>query len=367
MTQVFTGEGDLVPVTVIQAGPCTVVQAKTPARDHYAAVQLGFASQKESRIGKAMQGHVQKAGKGPFRVLREFKVGADSQLEVGQDVRVGDVFAAGDVVDVSGVSKGRGTAGVMKRHKFSGFPGSHGTHEYFRHGGSIGNRSFPGRVFKGKRMSGRLGNERVTIENLRGRRGPRRAGPDLRTRRRSRRDGRHRDHLQAGRRDGCRSGQWLSSDPLTATVFSQTRAEVGTVELPATIFTEPLRRALLADVVRMQTAGRRSGTHATKEKGEVRGGGRKPWKQKGTGRARAGSIRSPLWPGGGTIFGPHPRDYSYSMPKQARQAALRSVLAQKLREERLTIVDRIELRRSEDQALRRAAARRSASTTRRSS
>jgi len=130
---------------------------------------------------------------------------------------------------------------------------------------------------------------------------------------------------------------------LTAPVFSQTRAEVGTIELPSAIFTEPLRRALLADVVRMQTAGRRAGTHATKEKGEVRGGGKKPWKQKGTGRARAGSIRSPLWPGGGTIFGPHPRDYGYTIPKQARKAALRSALAQKLREERLTIVDQIEL------------------------
>jgi large subunit ribosomal protein L3 len=166
MTQVFTGEGNLVPVTVVQAGPCTVVQAKTQARDRYAAVQLGFGAQKESRVGKAMRGHVAKANKGPFRVLREFDVGADSALEVGQDVRVGDVFAAGDVVDVCGVSKGRGTAGVMKRHQFSGFPGSHGTHEYFRHGGSIGNRSYPGRVFKGKRMAGRLGNERVTVENL---------------------------------------------------------------------------------------------------------------------------------------------------------------------------------------------------------
>lgn len=131
--------------------------------------------------------------------------------------------------------------------------------------------------------------------------------------------------------------------PITAKVFSQARAEVGTVELPASVFAEPLRRALLADVVRMQTASRRAGTASTKEKGEVRGGGKKPWKQKGTGRARAGSIRSPLWPGGGTVFGPHPRDYGYSMPKRARKTALRSMLAQKLREERLTIVDRIEL------------------------
>jgi large subunit ribosomal protein L4 len=93
----------------------------------------------------------------------------------------------------------------------------------------------------------------------------------------------------------------------------------------------------------MQTANRRAGTASTKEKGEVRGGGKKPWKQKGTGRARAGSIRSPLWPGGGTVFGPHPRDYGYTMPKRARKAALRSILAQKLREQRLLIVDRLEI------------------------
>jgi large subunit ribosomal protein L3 len=166
MTQVFTGEGSLVPVTVVMAGPCTVVQAKTPARDRYAAVQLGFGEQKAQRVSKAARGHVAKAKKGPFRVLREFRIADDATLEVGQDVRVADVFAAGDIVDVTGVSKGKGTAGVMKRHHFSGFPGSHGTHEYFRHGGSIGNRSYPGRVFKGKRMSGRMGNERVTVANL---------------------------------------------------------------------------------------------------------------------------------------------------------------------------------------------------------
>jgi large subunit ribosomal protein L3 len=166
MTQVFTGEGSLVPVTVVQAGPCTVVQAKTAARDRYVAVQLGFGEQKAQRVSKAMRGHVARSQKGPFRVLREFPVGDGAGLEVGQDVRVGDVFQAGDVVDVTGVSKGKGTAGVMKRHHFAGFPATHGTHEYFRHGGSIGNRSFPGRVFKGKRMAGRMGNERVTVANL---------------------------------------------------------------------------------------------------------------------------------------------------------------------------------------------------------
>src|SRR5437660_3379590 len=121
--------------------------------------------------------------------------------------------------------------------------------------------------------------------------------------------------------------------------------EVHVIEpkLKEEIFGAKTRLHLLHQTVLMQLANRRAGTAATKSKGWVRGGGKKPWKQKGTGRARAGSIRSPLWPGGGTIFGPHPRDYAYAMPKRARKTALRSMLAQKLRENRLTIVDDIAL------------------------
>ena len=133
-----------------------------------------------------------------------------------------------------------------------------------------------------------------------------------------------------------------ATTPLTAPVFSQTRAEVGTIELPSAIFAEPLRRALLAAVVRMQTANRRAGTASTKEKGEVRGGGKKPWKQKGTGRARAGSIRSPLWPGGGTVFGPHPRDYRQDIPKKVRQLARKSALNARAREGSLFVVDALD-------------------------
>jgi ribosomal protein L4 len=118
---------------------------------------------------------------------------------------------------------------------------------------------------------------------------------------------------------------------INAPVVTQTKGDAGTIELPGVIFGEPLRRALLAEVVRMQMAGRRAGTASTKERGDVRGGGKKPWKQKGTGRARAGSTRSPIFTGGAIIFGPHPRDYTYGMPKQARRTAIRSVLAQKLR------------------------------------
>lgn len=166
MTQVFEPGGELVPVTVLRVGPCTVVQVKTEATDGYAAVQLGFGEQKATRVPKAIVGHCRRVGDRVFRVLREFSVGPDESYTAGHEVRVGDVFRPGEYVDVTGTSKGRGFAGVMKRHGFGGFPGSHGTHEYFRHGGSIGNRSFPGRVFKGKRMAGHYGAERVTVQNL---------------------------------------------------------------------------------------------------------------------------------------------------------------------------------------------------------
>jgi large subunit ribosomal protein L3 len=166
MTQVYVGTGMLVPVTVIQAGPCTVVATRRPDRDRYAAVQLGFGVAKAQRLSKPVQGQFTKAGTTPFAVLREFRLSGDEAPAVGSEVAIADLFKVGERVDVTGVGKGRGTAGVIKRHHFSGFPASHGTHEYFRHGGAIGNRSYPGRVFKGKRMAGRLGAERVTTRNL---------------------------------------------------------------------------------------------------------------------------------------------------------------------------------------------------------
>ena len=167
MTQLYTAAGELVPVTVIQAGPCTVVQAKSVATDGYAAVQVGFGSAKPQRATKARRAHCVKAGKGVFQILREFRLDDSAvALAPGDEVNVAALFKQGDAVDVTGVSKGRGYSGVIKRHGFSGFPASHGTHEYFRHGGSIGNRSFPGRVFKNKRMAGQLGNDRVTTQNL---------------------------------------------------------------------------------------------------------------------------------------------------------------------------------------------------------
>jgi large subunit ribosomal protein L3 len=167
MTQLLSEEGTRVPVTVLQLGPCTVVQRRETERDGYVAVQLGFGQQKPQRVSRAYRIHCTKAGKGVFEVLREFPVEEGDELEVGREIAAAEVFSPGDEVDVSGVTKGRGFSGVIRRHNFGGFPGSHGTHEYFRHGGSIGNRSFPGRVFKGKRMAGQLGDRRVTTRNLR--------------------------------------------------------------------------------------------------------------------------------------------------------------------------------------------------------
>lgn len=166
MTQVFSADGSVVPVTVIRTGPCVVVQKKETGRDGYSAVQIGFGNKKNQRVNKPEQGHMVKAGKGAFQVLREFRLQDVGQYEVGQEIKAADIFKAGDRIDVSGTSKGRGFAGVIKRWSFSGFPASHGTHEYFRHGGAIGNRSYPGRVFKGKKMAGHWGNEKVSVQNL---------------------------------------------------------------------------------------------------------------------------------------------------------------------------------------------------------
>lgn len=166
MTQVFGADGTVVPVTVIQTGPCVVVQKKETAKDGYNALQIGFGARKNQRVNKPEQGHLAKAGKGAFQVLREFRTEKVADYELGQEIKAADLFKSGDRVDVAGISKGRGFAGVIKRWSFAGFPGSHGTHEYFRHGGSIGNRSFPGRVFKGKRMAGHWGDERISVQNL---------------------------------------------------------------------------------------------------------------------------------------------------------------------------------------------------------
>jgi len=166
MTQIFAADGEVTPVTVIEVGPCAVTQVKTREKDGYTAVQLGFADKKKQRVNKPEAGHAAKAKTAAKRFTREVRI--DEKLiadyEVGMTLNA-DLFQVGDAIDVQGTSIGKGFAGVMKRHNFRGARHSH-NHEFFRHGGSIGNRSDPGKVFKNKKMPGHMGNVPVTVQNL---------------------------------------------------------------------------------------------------------------------------------------------------------------------------------------------------------
>ena len=165
MTQIFDENGKVVPVTVVEAGPCVVSQTKTVENDGYAAVQIGFGDLKAHKVKKPMAGHFAKANVAPKRTLREFRFDDIDAYNVGDLVKA-DVFAAGDKVDVTGTSKGKGYAGVIKRWNFQRLKESHGSGPVARHGGSIGSCSDPSRVYPGKKMAGHLGSERVTVQNL---------------------------------------------------------------------------------------------------------------------------------------------------------------------------------------------------------
>ncbi len=168
MTQVFAEDGESIPVTVIQTGPCHVVGIRTQERDGYTAIVLGFDEKPLRLANKAQLGAVKDTGMKPQRFLREIRLPAEetAKFTVGQQIGPSDVFADNIPVDVEGWSKGKGYQGVIKKHHMRGMTRSHGTHEYFRHGGSIGCRLTPQRVHKGKRMAGQMGNEKVTIQNL---------------------------------------------------------------------------------------------------------------------------------------------------------------------------------------------------------
>ena len=165
MTQIFDANGKVVPVTVVEAGPCPVTQKKTIENDGYESVQLGFQDVKVERLTKPLKGHFAKADVAPKKVLKEFRLSDISSVNVG-DVIKADIFAVGDSVDVTGTSKGKGTAGAIKRWNFSRLKETHGTGPVARHAGSLGACSDPSRVYKGKKLAGHLGHEKVTVQNL---------------------------------------------------------------------------------------------------------------------------------------------------------------------------------------------------------
>ncbi len=161
MTRIFASDGSAVPVTVIQAGPCPITQVKTEEKDGYNALQIALGVAKEKHVSKAMQGHFAKAGKGLFRNVREIRLEAAPTMEMGQELTV-EMFAAGDTVKVTGTSIGKGYQGRMRRWNFAGSKDTHGCEKVHRNNGSVGNNTFPGRVFKGRKMAGHWGDETVT-------------------------------------------------------------------------------------------------------------------------------------------------------------------------------------------------------------
>lgn len=165
MTQIFDEAGNVVPVTVVEAGPCTVTQIKTMENDGYEAIQVGFGDVKVSRVNKPMKGHFDKADVAPKKTLKEFRLDSIDGIKVGNILKA-DTFEVGEVVDVKGTSKGHGTAGAIKRWNFSRLRMTHGTGPNHRHAGSLGACSSPSRVFKGKKMAGHYGHETVTVQNL---------------------------------------------------------------------------------------------------------------------------------------------------------------------------------------------------------
>ena len=267
MTQIFDEKGNVIPVTVIEAGPCVVAQVKTVETDGYDAVQLGFGEVKDKHINKPEKGHFAKAGLEAKKHLREFRLDSVEGVKVGDTVNA-DVFEAGEKIDVQGTSKGKGFQGVIKRHGQHRGPMGHGS-MYHRRPGSMGPTSTPGRVFKGKKVSD--------------------------------------------------------------------------VELAESVFGIEPNEAIVHSVLVNYLANQRQGTQSTKTRAEVRGGGRKPWRQKGTGRARQGSIRAPQWIKGGIALGPKPRSYRYTVNKKERRLAIKSLLSSKVLENELTVVDKLEL------------------------
>ena len=319
MTQVWDADGHLVPLTVVQVGTNVVTQVRTEEVDGYSAIQLGFGEIDSRKVTKPLQGHFEKAGVAPRRHLAEVRTSEQDSYELGQELDAA-TFEAGQSVDVSGTTKGKGFAGVMKRHASPVFPPptcapqppqarfyrrlrdprSHlqGPAHGRPHGWQPSYCSEPDDPGRGHREGSAAHQRRYPGSEER--RGP---GSLL--------------------REGC----VIMADDRNVDVIDLKGKKAGTVVLPGSTFDVPTNIPLMHQVVVAQLAAARQGTHATKTRGDVAGGGKKPFRQKGTGNARQGSIRAPHFTGGGVVHGPQPRDYDQPHPQEdeAGRAALRSV------------------------------------------
>ena len=321
MTSVFSADGKNVPCTVIEAGPCVVTQIKSVEKDGYAAVQLGFQEAKEKNTTAPLMGHFKKAGTTPKRHLAEF-TGFEQELNLGDTVTV-DMFEGTVYVDVIGTSKGKGFQGVVKRHGFGGVgQTTHGQHNRARKPGSIGACSYPAKVFKGLRMGGQMGNERVTAQNLQ----VLKVIPE------------HNLLLIKGSVPGYKGSIVIIE--MEVSVLNIKGEDTGRkVLLNDSIFNiEPNDHVIYLDV-KQYLANQRQGTAKSKERSEVSGSTRKLGRQKGGGGARRGDINSPVLVGGGRVFGPKPRDYGFKLNKKVKVLARKSALSYKAKENAIVVVE----------------------------
>jgi len=327
MTRIFEESGAAVAVTVIEAGPCPVVQKKTVAKDGYNAVQVGFGSKKRPNL--PMKGHFKKAGVAPTAVLHEFRT--DEDYSVGEELNVGTLFRAGDLVDVTGITKGRGFQGVVKRWKFAGGKKTHGGEKDLRRPGSIGASAWPSRVMPGTRMSGHMGHTQVTVQNLLV----------------IQADSERRLLVVKGAVPGQTEGEPLIRR--TCRHERRTMAEleirdlsgnvVGKIAVPEPMVHGEIHEAVLHQTVVAHLANCRQGTSSTKTRAEVSGSGRKLFRQKGLGRARMGDLRSPTRVHGGVAHGPVPRSYRQRTPKKVRRLALLSALRSRFQSGGIHVVE----------------------------
>ena len=283
MTQIFAADGTVVPVTVVQAGPCLVVQKKSADKDGYDAFQIGLVGARpDRRANKAAKGRFEKAGVAPMRTLMEVKADKGDDLKPGDKVLC-DTFKEKDHVDVIGTSKGKGFMGVVARHGFRGGAATHGS-MFHRAPGSIGPSAFPSRVYPGTRSSGRLGGRAGDDQEHRGRARRRREESDLPERPGSGRSKRDRQDraLELREEEGIR--QTMAK----IAVVNWKKEQVGEVSVPDGVLDYPYRRHLVWEVVKAYQAGQRAGTHSTKVRSEVSGTGKKPFKQKGHRTGAAG-------------------------------------------------------------------------------
>ena len=335
MTRVFTEDGESIPVTVIEVEPNRVTQVKTVESDGYNALQMTTGSRRASRVTRPMAGHFAKAGVEAGRRSWEVRV-EEAELdgvETGKEYGV-DVFEDGQYVDASGTTIGKGFAGAVKRHNFRTQDATHGNSLAHRAPGSIGQNQTPGRVFKGKKMAGHMGNKRRTTHNLQV----------------VRVDAERNLLLIRGAVPGSKGADVMikpaikrlnSGELMTMQVAMQNAAgaDGGTIDLSDKAFAATYNETLVHQAVTAYMAAARAGTKANKTRSDVSGGGAKPFRQKGTGRARAGTTRSPIWRGGGVTFAARPRNYEQKLNKKMYRAAMRSIFSELLRQERLVVME----------------------------